>query len=149
MTNRRLLFSALVTAVLSLPLVLSSGCGFGCGVAPDPTAMPDGGAATASIENGVVTFTPTLAGTVVSFAIPIKDTADMDETISGARLDGPNAADFSITATVPMFVPAGQAVQFEIQFAPREGGPKTAQLLLQTEGMGVSTVQLAGTATVE
>jgi hypothetical protein len=111
----------------------------GCGCGVGPSAGPNN-------DNGVVTFPDTATGSQEQLQIPFQDSADTDETIMGATITGPDAAAFTVIAKYPVPLPAGTQVNLEIQFAPTHLGTSTATLVLQTENMGPSPVQLQGTA---
>ncbi len=134
-------------AILALTAATLSQTACTCGMALDPAAANDGGvAASADItDGGVVEFTAVAVGASESYPIPVKDTADSDETITGARIEGTDAAAFQILSTFPIAVPAGQPTVVEVQFAPARSGAASAELILQTAGMGESTIPLAGT----
>ena len=110
------------------------GCACGVGAAPGPNS-----------ENGVVGFDAVAMGSSQQLQIPFQDSADTDETIDGASITGPDAAAFSVIAKYPIPLPAGTQVSLEIQFTPTHLGAASATLTLQTQNMGPSPVQLAGT----
>jgi hypothetical protein len=112
-----------------------------CGVGP--VLDQDGGAAVN--DAGVVTFDAIPAGTSATFAVAVKDSADVSETLLGATISGANADAFVVMSSFPVDVPAGQSVLVQVLFAPPASGTFTAQLVLMTEKMGPSYVQLQGT----
>lgn len=107
-----------------------------CGVAPVPDQNTDG---------GTVVFGDVSLGQSSRLQVPVKDSADVSETILGASIAGENAAAFSVTATFPMVIPAGTQATLDIQFAPTFAGTESATLELETEEMGTSQVPLLGT----
>jgi hypothetical protein len=109
-----------------------------CGVGPLPS---HGDTATVS-EDGTVVFNPIAVGATATFMMPVKESADTDETIIAAS--STNGA-FKIVSPVPIYVPRGQAVMVEVSFAPESSGPISSDLVLSTAKMGNSHVALAGT----
>ncbi len=139
-------FNLALLALAATIVVGAAGCYLGCGVSPVPTHAPDGGTVTGAVdENGVVTFTAIPVGSSEAFSIPVKDTADTDETIMSAGLSGTGRANFVVLTTFPLFLPAGQTVMVEVQFTPDTPTVSEAELVLQTEKMGPSPMHLTGT----
>jgi hypothetical protein len=120
-------------AVAAMVAASLGGCGCGVGAAPGPNN-----------DNGVVTFAAVPVGSSTQLQVPFQDSADTDETILGASISGPDAAAFAVIATYPIPLPAGTQVALEIRFTPTHTGPASATVVLQTENMGPSPVQLAG-----
>ena len=131
--NTRVGLSVLALVVAAAHLV---GCGCGVGAVPGP-----------HIQNGVVTFDPVSVGASQELSIPFQDSANTDETITGATVTGPDAAEFEVMSTFPIPIPAGGQMAVEIRFAPTHEGSSTATVVLQTQGMGPSPVQIQGTGT--
>jgi hypothetical protein len=111
----------------------------GCSCGVGPSNGPDN-------HNRTVTFTSVPVGSTQQLQVPFQDSADTDEIIMGATITGTDAPAFSVIATYPIPLPAGTQVELTIQFAPTHNGTSTATLVLQTENMGPSPVQLSGTA---
>lgn len=116
-----------------------------CGVGADSGAPPSDAGTIAS--DGSAHFTTIASGATETFPIPVKESADTNETIVSASLSGSGAAAFQILAQFPLQVPEGQDVPVNVQFAPTAAGVFEAQLLLQTAKMGTSQISLVGTAT--
>ena len=129
-------FAALATMTM-IAAVHAMGCiGGGCGVAPVPGPNSD---------NGAVTFDDVTVGKAQRLSVPFQDSADVDETITGASITGPEAAEFTVVSTFPIAVPAGAQASVELEFVPKHSGSATATLVLETQGMGPSPVDLTGT----
>jgi hypothetical protein len=137
MNRSRLAFAAMVVAA-AVSAVQAIGCIGGCGVGP-----VDG----PNSQDGTVMFGSVEVGETNDLPIPFQDSADVDETITGASFEGVDASEFSVKTTFPLFVPAGQQGTVTIEFSPTHVGDATATLILQTAGMGPSPVPLEGTAT--
>lgn len=117
-------------------MVFIAGCG--CGVGPVPTRS-----STASVESdGTVTFDPISVGRTETFSIPVRESADTDETIVSARANG----DFDVLSTFPIYVPRGSAVTIEVAFTPTRSGMHSSVLELDTAKMGTSRVAMKGHA---
>ena len=128
-----------------MPLVALGlvGC---CGISAVHTPADAGGPAAATVtESGVVLFTPETVGTQVLFDLPVHESADTDETILSASLQGAAEDSFAVLSPFPFLVPDGEEVFVRVQFAPKSVGTLTAELRLETEKMGVSTIPLSGT----
>ncbi len=124
-------------------MVLLGAAGCSCGVGADPAGTSN---AAGSVDSGGgVHFTPIANGTAESFPIPVRESADTNETIESASLAGSGAASFQILSQFPIDVPNGQDVAVEVQFAPSAAGTFEAELLLQTAKMGTSQISLVGT----
>ena len=109
-----------------------------CGVAPTPSTGE-----TATVEaDGTVVFKPIAIGTTVRFSMPIRESADTDETIIGGH--STNGA-FKVLTPYPIYVPRGETVQVEVSFTPSENGTVSSDLGLDTAKMGTSHVALKGT----
>lgn len=64
-------------------------------------------------------------------------------TITGAMIDGVNAAQFQLNATFPLMVPAANAVTIPVNFdAPPPNGLKVARLVLNTNDPDAPTIFL-------
>jgi hypothetical protein len=114
-----------------------------CGVGADPEGAKD---STGVVEaDGSVHFTTIDRGTIESFPIPIKESADTTETIEGASLTGSGAASFYVLSHFPIDVPNGEDVQVDVRFAPTSAGTFEAELMLETAKMGTSQISLVGT----
>ena len=114
-----------------------------CGAAAVPTSEKGKGAIVD--HDGVVVYDQTPVGETVSFEIPVKDTADVDETIVSASITGEDADAFEIHARFPMDMPGGETVHVEVEFHPTKSGKASAELLIQTRDMGVSpAIELTG-----
>ncbi len=146
--NVRALARSFAFAALLAPLVAGlAGCwDFGCGVSPVPDNA-DGGSNVASVNAaGEVVFSQEIVGAVVTFAIPVYETATgQSETLLGASLEGTGKDAFTVLTTFPIEVPADGQASVTVQFSPGADGTFTAQLDLQTQKMGVSTIPLTGT----
>jgi hypothetical protein len=128
---------AIATAMAALHGI---GCIGGCGVAP--VSGPN-------TKNGAVTFDPVTVGQSEALTVPFEDSADVSETITGASITGPDAADFEVVSTFPIAVPAGESATVQIRFAPTHTGSSSATLVLDTAGMGPSPVELDGTGVIQ
>jgi hypothetical protein len=137
---------ALFAAVVLPIAALQTGCIGGCGIGAVSDA-PDGGTSGATVSNGEVTFEATHVSSSATIELPVKDSADVHETILGASFSGPDAAAFRVVGTYPIDVPAGHSVLLQVTFAPTHVGPASATLMVQTEEMGVSPIQVSGTGT--
>jgi hypothetical protein len=142
-------------AAAALSLLLASACtqstvgssdpnlDFDCGVAP----VPGDNSPTAYVSDaGVVTFDPVSPGATALFSVAVQDSANVDETITGATLTGPGADAFDVASSFPILVPAGQQALVAVRFAPVAAGTFSAQLVLQTAHMGPSPVALSGSS---
>jgi hypothetical protein len=119
--------------------VYASGCGKpGCGIGLPPDVTSDG---------GLRGFSNVPLGTSITVNVPIQDSADVDETVTGSSLTGSDAAAFKVLSTFPMSVPAGTSIMVSVQFTPAHVGASTANLILETAMMGPSPITLQGTAT--
>jgi hypothetical protein len=136
-----LLLRGVLGAIGAIASVGLGGCG--CGVGADPNGASS--AAGVVEADGTVRFTPIERGSMETFPIPVRESADTSETIQGASVSGSGAAAFKVLAALPINVPNGQDVPFEVQFAPTSAGTFEAQLLLQTAKMGTSQIPLVGT----
>jgi hypothetical protein len=125
-----------VLTVVGMVVAAAQLVGCGCGVGPSVGPNND---------NGVVTFAAAKVGTSEKLSVPFQDSANVDETITGAQITGADADAFTVLTTFPLALPAGSEQDVEIQFSPTEPGPASATLTLQTMNMGPSPVQLAGT----
>jgi hypothetical protein len=124
-------------AVVVAAAVHTIGCiGGGCGVGPAPGP---------NNQNGTVTFDAEKVGASEELPVPFEDSADVTDTITSATITGPDAAAFEVISTFPMTVPAGTQVMVGIRFAPEHAGSSTATLVLETQMMGPSPVDLEGT----
>src|SRR5262249_38419488 len=133
------------SGLLLLPLIVElSAC---CGVEALPT---NGRGAVATVNgNGEVVFEALTVGSTASFDIPVHETASREsETLLGASLDGPGKAAFKIVSASAIVVPADEQATVTLEFAPDAEGAFSAELLLQTAKMGVSTISLSGTGTL-
>ena len=106
-----------------------------CGVLADPGYTNDA---------GVFTFAPIAAGQAEVLGIPIVDSVDASETLTGAHFSGTDAAAFTMQSTFPMAMPAGTSVDVQVRFAPLHAGMSSGQLILDTAGMGPSPIALEG-----
>jgi hypothetical protein len=123
-----------LSAIMVTAAFHTIGC---CGVA----AAPD-----ANVVNGVVTFDPVVLGASEQLPIPFMETkSDTSETILSATISGPDADAFQVMTTFPLAVPANEDVSVQILFTPTHAGNASATLVLNTQAMGPSPVQLAGT----
>ena len=133
MKNVRAKFAALAVAAV-VAAAHTMGCGCGVAAAPGPHD-----------QNGTVTFDAVALGSSQQLSIPFQDSADVDETITGATVEGADAAAFEVVSTFPIAVPAGEQASVVIRFAPTHTGDSQATLVLQTANMGPSPVPLDGT----
>jgi hypothetical protein len=85
-------------------------------------------------------------GDSVTFDVPIHDTADVDETLLGATVGGADADQFEVHAKFPMDMPAGNVVHIEVEFHPTRTGSFDAELLVQTQAMGVGPIDITASA---
>jgi hypothetical protein len=131
----RLAAVTLVAALAAASTHLIGCIGGGCGVGP--VEGPN-------VQDGAVTFDDVPVGSAQQLPVAFQDSADTNETITGATLSGANASEFKVISAFPMAVPAGQQVTVQIEFAPTVEGAASATLTLETEKMGPSPVQLAG-----
>lgn len=136
-----LLLRAVLGALATVTSIAAVGCG--CGVGADP----DGASNAAGVveADGRVRFTPIASGSTETFPIPVKESADTSETIQSASVSGGGAAAFKVLAALPINVPNGQDVPFEVQFAPTSAGTFEAELVLETAKMGSSRISIVGT----
>jgi hypothetical protein len=109
-----------------------------CGVGPLPTS---GDTAKVS-DDGTVIFDPIAVGSSATFAMPVKESADTDETIVASS--STNGA-FKVLTPMPIYGPRGGSVSVEVSFTPAAVGDTSADLVLATAKMGNSHVALAGT----
>lgn len=147
----RIAISLCMLAVAAAGASGLTGClgGFGgCGVGAVP-AESDGGAGASVSATGVVTFETIRAGSSEHYPVTVRDSADTDETIVGATLMGSGAGAFAVLTTFPVYVPAGQGVPVDVEFAPTSTGSFDAQLVLQTAKMGPSPVPLVGSSEID
>jgi hypothetical protein len=99
------------------------------------------------MANGDVVFAPQPVGTEVSFALPIHETASgTSETLVSAMLQGTGKDSFAILSAFPIAIAADRQVTVDLEFVPQHSGDVSAQLVLQTEKMGMSTIQLSGSS---
>jgi hypothetical protein len=111
----------------------------GCGVGP---------AAGPNNQNGTVTFDALALGSSEDLVVPLQDSNPAaSETLMGASFTGPDAAAFEVISTFPIPIAAGAQVNVQIRFSPTHEGSSSATLVLDTEDMGLSPVELQGTAT--
>jgi hypothetical protein len=96
-------------------------------------------------QDGAVTFDAVAVGQSEALTVPFEDSVDTSETITSATITGPDAADFEVVSTFPIAVPAGGQATVRIRFAPTHTGSSSATLVLDTQGMGPSPVELTGT----
>jgi uncharacterized delta-60 repeat protein len=82
------------------------------------------------LANGTasVAFGSVLTGSNASLAFTVRNLAAADLTGLGITLDGPNASDFTITASPSAPVAAGGSSTFTVRFAPAIAGTKSAVL---------------------
>ena len=109
---------------------------------PALTSVPDG---------GTKAFGNVLTGTSTSLVFTIKNTGVGDLTGLGITFDGPNASEFSVTASpvIPVTGPTGSTT-FTVQFAPTSAGAKTAALHIASNVTGTKNpydINITGTAT--
>ncbi len=116
-----------------------AGC---CGVSADPMGAHNAVGVVAS--DGSVHFNGIQVGTAESFQIPVRETANTNETLVSATLTGTGAASFRVLSQFPIDVPEGQDVTVDVQFAPTGADTFDAQLSLQTAKMGTSQIPLVG-----
>jgi hypothetical protein len=115
-----------------------------CGASAVPTKDDGGGAKVNS--DGVVVFDKTEIGDSVTFKVPLHDTADVDETLMGATIGGADADSFELHARFPIDMAAGSVVHLEVEFHPTHAGKLDAELMVQTKEMGVSPIEMTGSA---
>lgn len=108
-----------------------------CGVNPTPI----NGDSANVLADGTVVFKPIPVGTTVAFAIPVRESADTDETIVAMHTSGA----FEVLLSGPVYVPRGQTVMIPVSFKPTAVGQTSADLVLSTAKMGNSHVALTGT----
>jgi hypothetical protein len=119
----------------ALCAVYAGGCSGQCGLIVQPGAMSDGGFAA---------FYNVPVGTSTMVNVPIQDSANVDETVTGSAVTGSDAAAFKVLSTFPMSLPAGNSVSVAVEFTPQHAGTSTASLVLDTANMGPSPIQLEG-----
>lgn len=115
-----------------------------CGAGADPAAAPNLAGSVAS--DGSVHFATIPSGGTETFPIPVKESADTNETIVSASLIGSGASSFQIRSQFPLAIPNGQDVAVEVEFTPTAVGTVDAELVLDTAKMGTSQILLFGTA---
>ena len=121
---------------VALGAVCGTDCGGKqCGLVVQPGAMTDG---------GFVAFYGVQLGTSTTVNVPIQDSADVDETVTGSALNGSDAAAFKVLSTFPMSLPAGTALSVTVEFTPQHTGTSNANLVLETANMGPSPIPLEG-----
>lgn len=120
------------------PIVHSDHSNSSCGVGPLPV---EGDVAKVSAD-GTVVFAPIAVGGTARFTIPVKESADTDETIVAANA---TSGAFKVLSPLPIYVPRGVAVDVEVSFTPEASGKVSADLVLGTAKMGNSHVALEGT----
>jgi hypothetical protein len=126
--------SILHFALVAVALTCAAGCSCGVG------AVPSSGTTATVASDGTVVFDAIAVGNSESFSIPVKESADTDETIVMASTSGA----FTVLSTFPIYVPRGTTVNVDVAFAPEARGRATADLVLATAKMGSSHVALAG-----
>src|ERR1700733_10654650 len=89
----------------------ANGCSAQCGLITQPGAMSDG---------GFIAFSAPL-GSSTTVNVPIQDSADADETVTGSALNGSDVAAFKVLSTFPMSLPAGTGLAVTVQFTPLHG----------------------------
>jgi hypothetical protein len=115
----------------------SAGCAATCGLIAQPGFMTDG---------GYVAFSAPV-GASQTVNVPLVDSnATANETVTGSKLTGTDAAAFKVLSTFPMSLTAGNAISVSVEFTPQHGGTSTASLVLDTATMGPSPISLEGTA---
>lgn len=132
--------AALVTSLFVVAGVVTSGCM--CGASAVPTHAKGKGAVVEA--DGTVVYDRTTVGESKSFDIPVRDTADVSETLVSAKIMGPDADAFDVHAAFPIDMPAGRTVHVEVTFHPTKSGEAIAELVIETEAMGPSPIELNG-----
>jgi hypothetical protein len=132
--------AALVSSLVAAAVVVTSGCM--CGASAVPTHEQGKGAVVEA--DGTVVYEHTTIGDSVKFDIPVRDTADVSETLMSARITGADADAFDVHATFPIDMPAGKTVHVEVTFHPTKTGEATAELVIETQAMGPSPIELTG-----
>jgi len=142
--NIRLGLAVLAVVAASASMLGCGGLGENpCGVGPvnEPNS-PNG------TLNGTVTFSAVAEGKSEDLTLPFADSNPAaSETLKDATISGPDAADFEVLSTFPIPIAAGTQISLTIRFTPSHTGSSTATLVLDTEEMGPSPVELQGTAT--
>jgi hypothetical protein len=123
-------------AMFLFSLTCAAGCGCGVGAVPSSTGDTANVAA-----DGTVVFNSIAVGATETFSIPVKESADTDETIVMANVSGA----FKVLSTFPIYVPRGGSVNVEVSFTPVAAGEASSDLVLETAKMGSSHVPLTGT----
>lgn len=76
--------------------------------------------------------------------VTITNTSSQEVTIDQATVVGLNAAEFTVTTTMPVKIAAGASADVCLKFAPGTAGKKSAQLSLRSSNGGNATIDLAG-----
>jgi len=140
-TKKASLWVRLVLAAAVVLPVAATQFGCSCGMGPD------GGSGAAHVDaSGALVFDRLPVGETAIFHLTVKDSANVHERILGASFSGLNAGEFAVTGTYPIDVPAGTSVTLDVSFVPTMAGQAQATLLVQTEDMGISPIQVSGTA---
>jgi hypothetical protein len=86
-------------------------------------------------EDGVTVLysNPTEVGTVVVTGVTITNSGTGDMHGLAITLDGPNAADFSFTATLPVVLAPGASFSCIVDFSPKALGIRIAQLHITSD----------------
>ena len=118
-------FPLLALASSSVLAVLSSGCGRQCGIGLEPSGVVS--------KNGSVDFGSVTVGQSQQQSVAVVDMLGSAETITQARISGPNRSDFQVLTTFPLAVPLDGGTSIVIQFAPGQTGGASAELTLTTD----------------
>lgn len=80
--------------------------------------------------------------------VTIANTSTQEITIDQVTVVGLNAAEFTVTTTMPVTIAAGASAEICVKFAPGTAGKKSAQLSLRSSNGGNATIDLTGSGEV-
>lgn len=100
-----------------------------------------------AVTPATLTFPSTVVGaTAAAQAVKLSNTGNSAVSVTGVTLGGTTAADFTKTGSATYSIQAGASASFNVAFAPKAAGTRTATLSIASNG-GNATVSLTGTAT--
>ncbi|MBU3678949.1 MAG: choice-of-anchor D domain-containing protein [Candidatus Kapabacteria bacterium] len=76
--------------------------------------------------------------------VTVTNTSSQEVTIDQATVIGLNAAEFTVTTTMPVKIATGASAEICVKFAPGTAGKKAAQLSLRSSNGGNATIDLTG-----
>lgn len=87
-------------------------------------------------------------GKSVDKCVTVTNNSTQEIIIDQATVTGMNAAEFTVTTSMPVTIAAGASAEICIKFAPGTAGKKSAQLSLRSANGGNSTIDLSGSGEV-